>query len=51
MKLNNHELFAITGGALNASLLNSIARLITVAIEVGKMIGSAFRRVTNKNYC
>lgn len=50
MKLNNAELYNIVGGA-NASLLNSIARIVTTVIEIGRMIGSSIRRIFGKNYC
>lgn len=51
MKLENNELIKINGGAINATWLNSLARLISIAIEVGRMIGTSFRRITGKNYC
>ncbi len=51
MKLKEENLLSITGGGFNASLLNSFARLLSIAIEVGRMIGSSIRRVSSKNYC
>ena len=51
MKIKNEELLFISGGAFNATLLNSIARIFTTIIEVGKMIGSSLRRIKGKNYC
>jgi len=51
MKLENRELIKINGGAINATWLNSMARLISIVIDVGKMIGTSFRRITGKNYC
>jgi len=51
MKVENRELIKINGGAINATWLNSMARLISIVIDVGKMIGTSFRRITGKNYC
>jgi len=51
MKLENFELIRISGGGITATWLNSFARIISIVIDVGKMVGSSFRRVTTKNYC
>lgn len=51
MKLNNQELIEITGGAISASLINSLARGITSLLDLGRAIGSAIRRITSKKIC
>lgn len=49
--LQRDELIKISGGTINATMLNSIARLVSIVIEVGRMIGSSFRKISTKNYC
>jgi len=51
MRLKNEDLLMVVGGSITATFLNSIARLLTTVIDVGKMIGSSLRRISHKNYC
>lgn len=51
MELTNYELNEIYGGAVTATLLNSIARLASTLMTLGQMLGSAARIGTSKNYC
>ncbi len=51
MKLDNEILIKINGGGITATWLNAFARVISTVIEVGRMIGSSFRRISTKNYC
>ncbi len=51
--LSCNELFEIKGGAfsLSATLLNSIARIITTILDLGRTVGSSVSRYKNRNYC
>ena len=49
--LTDKELYEIKGGAINATMLNAIARIIGVFYEIGEAVGSSIRRITSKNRC
>ena len=51
--MENNELINIVGGAssINGTILNSISRLFSTLLEIGRTIGSSIRRAQNKNYC
>lgn len=51
MKLKEVELYEIKGGAASATLINSIARLISTVLDFGRTVGSSIRRIYSKNYC
>ncbi len=51
MKLKEIELYEIKGGAVSATLLNSMARIISTVLELGRTVGSSIRRIYSKNYC
>ncbi len=54
MVLSNEELIRVIGGAskgISTTLFNSIARLVTVLVDLGRTIGSSISRIKNKNYC
>ncbi len=51
MKLGEKDLVKITGGAITSTLLNSMARLITTVLELGRTVGTSIRRLYTKNYC
>lgn len=51
MKLEDIELQRIQGGAITATLFNSIARLINTVLDLGRTVGSSIRRIYSKNYC
>ena len=52
MKLLDEELLTTYGGAinLNSTFLNSIARVVSTILELGRTIGSSISRLRNKNY-
>ena len=51
-KLNRNEMLEIKGGAnLSSSMLNAIMRAVSGMFAIGQAVGSAIRRVTEKNYC
>lgn len=51
--LNETELLNIKGGAttISSTFLNSLARIITTILDLGRTIGSSISRYKNKNYC
>ena len=53
MELNNYELINISGGnvGISATMINAIARGITVVYSLGRAIGSAIRYALGKRYC
>ena len=53
MELNNYELVNIYGGsgAISATMINAIARGITVVYSLGRALGSAIRYAFGKKYC
>ncbi len=51
MNLNETELFCIKGGAITSTFLNSVARVITTILDLGRTVGSSIRRIYSKNYC
>ncbi len=51
MRLNDEQLTRIDGGAVTASLLNAISRVVDTILEIGRTVGSAIRRLYNGNFC
>ncbi len=54
MELDSKQLITIYGGAtggISATMLNAIARGVTVMYSLGKAFGSAIRYVFGKKYC
>lgn len=51
MKLQDEMLIEVVGGSISATFLNSLSRLFSTVIEVGRMVGSSLRRIVTKNYC
>jgi len=49
--MTREELNNIKGGAINASLLNAIARGLTAFYDLGTALGSALKRLKKKKYC
>ena len=47
MKLKDNDRILVAGGAINGTLINAFARLLDLAIDIGKMIGSSLRRLIN----
>ena len=45
MELSNAELIEINGGAISLTGLNSICRFIDTFVSLGRMCGSAARRL------
>ena len=53
MELEKEQLLKIYGGsaAISATMLNAIARGVTVMYSLGRAFGSAIRYVFGKKYC
>ena len=49
--LENKELYSIKGGAINYTMLNTIARIASTIFSIGQAVGSAVRRATSRRYC
>ncbi len=49
--MSKEELLNIKGGAINASLVNSIVRFGTIILELGRSLGTIIIRVTKKTTC
>ena len=49
--MDNEELMSIKGGAISASLINSIVRFGTIILELGRSLGTIIIRVTKKTTC
>jgi len=52
MKLYEEELIMVVGGvSLTGTLINAMSRAINALLEAGRSLGTAIRRITNKNLC
>ena len=49
--LNKTELLEISGGGISGTLISSIIKGINSILELGRSLGTAIRRVSNKNIC
>lgn len=45
MKLKEVELYEIKGGGVTATFLNSVARIISTVLDLGRTVGSSIRRI------
>lgn len=51
MSLEKEEMLLIVGGAISGTLINSIVRIINAALDVGRSLGTAIRRVISRKIC
>jgi len=51
MILSNKDLCKITGGSIAASLVSEFIKGVSVIIDIGKMLGSAIKRITSNRQC
>ena len=51
MILTNQELKQINGGNITATFINAIVKGLEFLIELGKSLGSSFRRITTGATC
>lgn len=50
--MTNNELKKVIGGAgISGTLLNSLAKLLTLFLDIGRSIGSALNYTINKRQC
>ena len=51
--VEKEELKKIKGGAsgISSAVLNALMRTVSVMFSLGQAVGSAIRRVSEKNYC
>ena len=49
--MSNKDLSKIQGGGINASLLNAIARCVTVFYDLGRALGTGIRMAIGKKSC
>ena len=50
-KLNDKELMTINGGSISGTLINSIIRGVSLIVDIGRAIGTAFRRISSNKIC
>ena len=50
-RLNKNELANINGGALSATLINSITQGIGIFLDLGRTVGSGIRRIISGKVC
>ena len=48
--IETRELIEIKGGA-SSTLLNTVVKVITAALELGRTVGTIIRRTLKKNAC
>ena len=49
--IDNCELVCIKGGSADTTLINTLIKVVTTAIEIGRTVGTIIRRKLNKNKC
>ncbi len=50
--MESYELIEIRGGAgLSGTVISAIVRAFSLALELGRSLGTALRRSKTKNYC
>ena len=51
MILKDIELKKVCGGSITATFINAIVKGLSLLIELGKSLGSSFRRITSGQTC
>ena len=51
MVLEKRELLNIQGGAITGTIITAILKGVSVIFDLGRSLGSAFRRIKAKNVC
>lgn len=50
--MDDRLMLNVTGGAsISGSILNSISRLISTVLEIGRTVGSSVRMIVSKKKC
>ena len=50
-ELNNDEMYAVNGGGISSAIVNAIAGIIEIIVEIGEKTGSSIRRLIEGEYC
>ncbi len=50
-ELSKNEMEKINGGGISSSVINAIANVISIVLELGEKTGSSIRRMINGNIC
>lgn len=49
--MTREELVNVKGGAINTTAVNTVVKAISTALEFGRTVGSAIRRVISGSKC
>lgn len=49
--INKNELIEIRGGSTTSTIINTIVKVVTTAIEIGRTVGTIIRRKISGNKC
>ena len=49
--MTNEELIEVKGGAVSGTIISGIIKAFTVALELGRSLGTALRRSRDKIIC
>ena len=51
-EINNYELLQIVGGvSISGALISAFTKAITTALDVGRSLGTALKRIITKKLC
>lgn len=51
MMIDEYSLIKVEGGAINATLLSAVSRLINTILDWGRAIGTSYYRYKNNKAC
>ena len=51
MELKQVEMQSVIGGAIASSMINAITKAVNTVYNLGKQVGSGFRRIVKNQYC
>ena len=49
--MTSEELIQIKGGAISGTIINGIIKAFSIALELGRSLGTALRRYKDKKLC
>ena len=49
--MTDTELINVRGGGLSGTILNGVVKAFTIALELGRSLGTALRRIKSGNTC
>ena len=51
-KIDNRKLESIIGGSsISGTIINAVSGIVKIFFDVGKSVGSSFRRITERKMC